>query len=108
MERKAALECANGDWNSRKVQLWVPWGVTIHEPTFVQTCAENVAYGLSGTVWKVYQRKNWTGADESVDAIALIESCHYLGSQTVQLLYCRITGKLSKSKGSRYWKWGTF
>ena len=45
---------------------------------------------LAGTVFEVYPRHRWTGADRAIDRCGLWESAHGLGSATYARCMCTL------------------
>eukprot|EP00959_Pyramimonas_sp_CCMP1952_P174249 3641402-Pyramimonas_sp.AAC.1 len=62
---------ASGDWNSRRLEIYVPPGTEYDEQSLFSTVASGIAKALVFKNFTVYQRKKWMGADEACCEFAL-------------------------------------
>ncbi|CAK0810923.1 unnamed protein product, partial [Prorocentrum cordatum] len=62
---------ASGDWNSNRLEIYVPPGTEYDEQSLFSTVSSGIAKALVFRNFTVYQRKKWMGADEACCDFAL-------------------------------------
>ena len=74
---------ANGDWRCKDaVQLYVEPGLEVNAAGMVDQVCSALALALTGSLFKLYPRHRWVGADGTVAQIGLCEAVHGLASAT--------------------------
>ncbi len=73
----------NGDWRSRFVEDYIPFGRTdIDEASAVEFVVEGLMTTFAATMPTVYNKARWTGADVATDELGVFEACHRLLTPT--------------------------
>ena len=76
----------NGDWRRRDVvQVFVDPSAVWTKQGVAKQVAKGVCWALAGRHFQIFNRKRWTGCDEAIGQLGLLEACHGLLSRT----YCR-------------------
>lgn len=71
----------NGDWRNREqVEVYLQAGDDRDEAQIRQSLAREVTWALAGRVPATYPRHRWTGADEALSDLGLVQSVHGLAS----------------------------
>ena len=90
-KRSLLLLLPNGDWRSKRIELYVPHGSQLTADAAEDMVANGLVTALAGAQYDVYPRHRWTGADLAVDQCGLLEAVHCLGSSS----YARFLDLLS-------------
>ena len=71
----------NGDWRKRGVvEVYLPAHVQIDTNTLTKKLCKSLLLALTGSLYRVYPRHRWVGADASIEQIGLVEAIHGLCS----------------------------
>ena len=85
---------ATGDWKKTDcIEVYVRPGQKYEAEELRAKVANALVLGLTGTLFRVYPRHRWLGADITVDQIALCQSVHGLASAAVRHM---LTGSLPR------------
>jgi hypothetical protein len=83
IQRQALLALLpNGDWRKSELQMYVLGADAVDKDAALSVFTNGLITALAGTVFEVYPRHRWTGADLAIDRCGLLESVHGLGSAT--------------------------
>ena len=68
---------ANGHWDRDDIDVYIQGDAPSHE-SVVRTLSNGLVSALLGRNFKCYPRHRWTGADEALDAVGLLQRVHGL------------------------------
>jgi hypothetical protein len=72
--------CLNGDWQNRnRAEVYLPHGATDNKKVRTKLVSL-VVWALTSRAPPTYPRHRWTGADEALDYVGLMQSVHGLAS----------------------------
>ena len=88
----------NGDWRRKhSIQVYVEAGAGFEREALLEKLGTVLALSLTGTLFRVYPRHRWIGADQTVDQIGLCEAVHGLASAAYHHM---MTGQLPSAATS--------
>ena len=79
----------NGDWRKKDcIEVFCPPGVQVDQESILANVTTAVLLSLSGSLFRLYPRHRWMGADTSLDQLGLCESVHGLASAAFKEVFC--------------------
>ena len=72
---------ANGHWDRDDIDVYIEGDIPSRE-SVVRTLSNGLVSALTGRGFKIYPRHRWTGADEALDGVGLLQCIHRLGWMT--------------------------
>lgn len=99
LQRHVALACLpNGDWRLRDVvEVHLPEAVDVTKERIADLVADAVQVVLAGRQIKLYPRHRWTGIDDALDQMCLLEGIHGLASAVYPLWAAFVTATAASS-----------
>ena len=87
LKRCLLAKLANGDWQRKDIiQVFIPPGVDYAEDQILENLCTGLLLSLAGSLFSIYPRHRWLGADATVEQVGLCEAVHGLLSTTLHLM----------------------
>ena len=82
----------NGDWRKQDVvEVYVPATMDYDFDQLKHKVTQSLILGLTGTLFRLYPRHRWVGADATTDQVGMLQAVHGLGTAAFQVFLGKVT-----------------